>query len=156
MKLDELPGSKENPAWSLTGIFAGMLTVSWDRLTNNVQREEAFLNRFGRLARNSFERNITAAWRYRTLVGERDRARQIGMRSRKRNLLLIISLLTPACCFAQGARIGTTQERKACSRDASHFCKKLLGDDMAVLRCLQHNRTALSPSCQKVFQSHGK
>jgi hypothetical protein len=67
--------------------------------------------------------------------------------------LLIVSLLTPPCCFAQGAQIGKTRERKACSRDASHFCKKLLGDDMAVLKCLQQNRQRLVRVVRKSFKA---
>ncbi|MDD1535450.1 MULTISPECIES: hypothetical protein [unclassified Bradyrhizobium] len=56
--------------------------------------------------------------------------------------------------FAQG-HMGTPQEQKACSRDASRFCRKDLGNDMAVQGCLQANRAKLSKSCSKVFQSHG-
>jgi hypothetical protein len=51
--------------------------------------------------------------------------------------------------------MGTPQEQKACSRDASRFCRKDLGNDMAVQGCLQANRAKLSKSCSKVFQSHG-
>jgi hypothetical protein len=43
----------------------------------------------------------------------------------------------------------------ACSRDASRFCRKDLGNDGAVQACLQANRAKLSKSCSKVFQSHG-
>ncbi|MBR0989770.1 hypothetical protein JQ580_03465 [Bradyrhizobium japonicum] len=56
--------------------------------------------------------------------------------------------------FAQG-HMGTPQEQKACSRDAQRFCRKDLGNDMAVQGCLQANRAKLSKSCNKVFQSHG-
>jgi hypothetical protein len=56
--------------------------------------------------------------------------------------------------IAQG-RAGSPQEQQACSRDASRFCRKQLGDDGAVQACLQQNRTKLSASCQKVFESHG-
>jgi hypothetical protein len=58
--------------------------------------------------------------------------------------------------FAQSGRPGTTQEQQACSRDASRFCRKQLGDDAAVQQCLQQNREKLSASCLKVFQSHGQ
>ena len=56
--------------------------------------------------------------------------------------------------FAQG-HMGTSQEQSACSRDASKFCRKDLGNDGAVQACLQANRAKLSKSCSKVFQSHG-
>ena len=55
---------------------------------------------------------------------------------------------------AQGHQ-GTSQEQRACSRDASHFCRKDLGNDFAVQSCLQANRAKLSRSCSKVFESHG-
>jgi hypothetical protein len=57
---------------------------------------------------------------------------------------------------AQGGHLGTPQEQHACSRDASRFCRKQLGDDGAVQQCLQQNRQRLSSACQKVFQSHGQ
>jgi hypothetical protein len=70
-----------------------------------------------------------------------------------KNLLLVVSLLLigTSACLAQGGHMGTPQEQKACSRDASRFCRKQLGDDTAVQQCLQQNRTKLSSACQKVF-----
>jgi hypothetical protein len=74
-----------------------------------------------------------------------------------RNVLFIVSLVLAgtSASFAQGGVMGTPQEQKACSRDASRFCRKQLGDDTAVQQCLQQNRAKLSSGCQKVFQSHG-
>ena len=66
--------------------------------------------------------------------------------------LATLSGLSPA--LAQG-HMGTPQEQHACSRDASRFCRKDLGNDGAVQSCLQANRAKLSRSCSKVFQSHG-
>jgi hypothetical protein len=74
-----------------------------------------------------------------------------------RNVLFIATLLltgVPAS-FGQGGHMGTPQEQQACSRDASRFCRKQMGDDSAVQQCLQKNRRKLSSTCQKVFQSHG-
>jgi hypothetical protein len=51
---------------------------------------------------------------------------------------------------------GTQQEQQACSRDASRFCRKELGNDGAVQQCLQQHRTKLSAACKSVFQSHGQ
>lgn len=62
--------------------------------------------------------------------------------------------LSDVPAFAQG-HMGTPQEQKACSRDASRFCRKDLGNDFAVQGCLQANRSKLSKSCSKVFKSHG-
>jgi hypothetical protein len=68
--------------------------------------------------------------------------------------LTVVSGLSNAPAFAQG-HMGSPQEQQACSRDASRFCRKDLGNDMAVQGCLQANRAKLSRSCSKVFQSHG-
>ena len=68
--------------------------------------------------------------------------------------LAALTGLSSAPALAQG-HMGTPQEQNACSRDASRFCRKQLGDDGAVQGCLQQNRAKLSASCQKVFQSHG-
>jgi hypothetical protein len=65
----------------------------------------------------------------------------------------MLMLLGPSVALAQHA--GTPQEQRACSRDANHFCRKDLGDDMAVQQCLQQNRSRLSMSCRRVFESHG-
>jgi hypothetical protein len=78
------------------------------------------------------------------------------LRIAAQELLIVSLLLTPTYCFAQEAQhLGTPQERKACSRDASRFCRQVLGDDMAVSQCLQQHRAKLIRSCQQVFQNHG-
>jgi hypothetical protein len=72
-------------------------------------------------------------------------------------LAFIHLFLTMGLCSAsaQGGHLGSPQEQKACSRDASRFCRKQLGDDSSVQQCLQQNRTKLSAACKKVFESHG-
>lgn len=69
-------------------------------------------------------------------------------------MLAALGGLSSVPAFAQG-QMGTPQEQKACSRDASRFCRKELGNDMAVQGCLQANRAKLSRACSKVFQSRG-
>ena len=68
--------------------------------------------------------------------------------------LAALTGLPNAPALAQG-HMGSPQEQQACSRDASRFCRKDLGNDGAVQSCLQANRAKLSRSCSKVFQSHG-
>lgn len=70
--------------------------------------------------------------------------------------IALVALAGPsnAPALAQG-HMGSPQEQKACSRDASRLCRKDLGNDGAVQSCLQANRTKLSRACSKVFQSHG-
>jgi hypothetical protein len=72
-----------------------------------------------------------------------------------RVVLLAITMLILDCCIVQ-AQSGTPQERSACSRDASRFCRKMLNDgDSAVQQCLQQHRDQLGRACRKVFESHG-
>jgi hypothetical protein len=66
---------------------------------------------------------------------------------------LMVSVVANGIALAQHG--GTQQEQAACSRDASRFCRKDLGDDGAVQQCLQMKRASLSRSCKKVFESHG-
>ena len=68
--------------------------------------------------------------------------------------LAALTGLSSAPALAQG-HMGSPQEQQACSRDASRFCRKDLGNDGAVQGCLQANRSKLSRACSKVFQSHG-
>ena len=66
-----------------------------------------------------------------------------------------LAVLLGASGAAQAQHMGTKQEQAACSRDASRFCRKDLGDDNAVQQCLQMKRASLSSSCKRVFASHG-
>ena len=72
-----------------------------------------------------------------------------------KKLALAVTLLVANVPLAFAQHPGTPQEQNACSRDASRFCRKDLGNDGAVQSCLQQNRSRLSKSCQKVFESHG-
>jgi len=68
---------------------------------------------------------------------------------------LALTLLVANVPFALAQHPGTPQEQKACSRDASRFCRQYLGNDNEVQVCLQQNRARLSAPCKKVFESHG-
>ncbi|HWX63482.1 hypothetical protein [Bradyrhizobium sp.] len=68
-------------------------------------------------------------------------------------LAVLVAFGPISAAWAQHA--GTPQEQRACSRDASRFCRNELGNDMAVQQCLQQNRASLSRACSKVFASHG-
>jgi hypothetical protein len=69
-------------------------------------------------------------------------------------LTLIILFAPVSAALAQG-HAGTPDEQRACSRDASRFCRQSLGNDTAVQQCLQEHRARLSRGCRKVFESHG-
>jgi len=74
--------------------------------------------------------------------------------------LLVLSLLSvtaSTAAFAEGQHSGTDQEQKACARDVTRFCQKLMNQgDLVVLSCLQQNRPKLSASCNQVLVSHGQ
>ena len=70
-------------------------------------------------------------------------------------IVLFLSASIGTLSAQSGSHLGTPQEQKACSHDASRLCRKQLGDDNAVQQCLQQNRAKLSGSCKRVFESHG-
>ena len=70
-------------------------------------------------------------------------------------LVLALMLLVANISLALAQHAGTRQEQNACSRDASRFCRRDLGNDNAVQACLQQNRARLSVTCRRVFEAHG-
>jgi hypothetical protein len=67
--------------------------------------------------------------------------------------LLFVSLSSGA--FAQHG--GTDQEQKACARDVSRFCRKMMDQgDFVILACLQQNRPRLTAACRQVLTDHGQ
>lgn len=69
--------------------------------------------------------------------------------------LTLVSLSLSAGAMAQGR--GTTEEQKACTRDAQRHCRAVLDQgDLVVLSCLQQNRAKISPACDQVLKSHGQ
>lgn len=60
--------------------------------------------------------------------------------------------LIPASMTPAAAQDRATQE-KACSRDVSRHCRKVMNDgDFAIQQCLLQNRDKLSPACRKVVE----
>jgi len=51
---------------------------------------------------------------------------------------------------------GTPEEQAACAPDSTKFCKALEPNQLAVLGCLQRNRTKISVACRRVLESHGQ
>lgn len=72
-----------------------------------------------------------------------------------KKLALTLMLLIANVPLALAQHPGTPQEQNACSRDASRFCRRDLGNDDAVQACLQQHRTRLSAACRRVFERHG-
>ncbi|WP_438275050.1 cysteine rich repeat-containing protein [Nitrobacter sp.] len=52
---------------------------------------------------------------------------------------------------------GTEAEQRACSRDVSRFCRKVMDQgDFTILACLQENRVKLTKACNQVLLNHGQ
>jgi hypothetical protein len=73
-------------------------------------------------------------------------------------------VLLPATASAQQKPIpspfsdmmkGTPEEERACAPDSAKFCQRFEPDPLAVLGCLQRNRTQISKSCQTVLRNRG-
>ena len=59
--------------------------------------------------------------------------------------------------FAQAQHGGTDVEQKACARDVTRFCRKVLDQgDFTILACLKENRPKLTPACNQVLVDHGQ
>jgi hypothetical protein len=76
-------------------------------------------------------------------------------------IFLLFALLmfgsTAAMAQAQGQHSGTDQEQKACARDVTRHCRKLMDQgDFAILACLQENRAKLTKACAQVLTNHGQ
>lgn len=75
-------------------------------------------------------------------------------------LLLLPVLLMPVTTGAmaqQPQHGGTDQEQKACARDVSRHCRKLMDQgDFAILACLQQHRSKLTKACAQVLINHGQ
>lgn len=72
--------------------------------------------------------------------------------------LLAALLMAPATAQAQkGPYRGAPNEETACRGDAHRHCRAVLNQgDMAVLACLQQQRSKLSRACQAVLGRHGQ
>ncbi len=78
-----------------------------------------------------------------------------------RKIFLVLSVLSVAAstgAFAQAQQhSGTDEEQKACSRDVTRFCRKLMDQgDLVILSCLKENRSKLTPACSAVLVNHGQ
>ena len=52
---------------------------------------------------------------------------------------------------------GTEAEQRACARDVTRFCRKVIDQgDFTILVCLQQNRPKISKACDAVLVSHGQ
>jgi len=75
-----------------------------------------------------------------------------------RFLVALALLLVPMSTGAVAQqRSGTEQEQKACARDVSRHCRKVMDQgDFVVLACLKENRQKLSAACNQVLVSHNQ
>lgn len=72
---------------------------------------------------------------------------------------VLFALLTfgSTAAMAQAQHSGTDTEQKACARDVTRHCRKLMDQgDFAILACLQQHRPQLSKACAQVLTNHGQ
>jgi hypothetical protein len=70
--------------------------------------------------------------------------------------IMLAALVLMACPASSMAQQGTPQEQAACRPDTRKLCRDLVGNDMAVLSCLQQNRAKLGRACREVLERHGR
>jgi hypothetical protein len=72
--------------------------------------------------------------------------------------LLLTFGWTVTLAQAQGQpHSGTEAEQRACSRDVSRFCRKVMDQgDFTILACLQEHRPKLTKACNQVLLNHGQ
>ena len=70
--------------------------------------------------------------------------------------IILVALVLVACPSAGMAQQGTPQEQAACRPDTRKFCRDMVGNEMAVLACLQQNRAKISRACREVLERHGR
>lgn len=71
--------------------------------------------------------------------------------------LLLTFASTEAMAQGQPPHSGTEAEQRACSRDVSRFCRKVIDQgDFTILACLKENRSKLTKACNEVLLSHGQ
>ena len=72
----------------------------------------------------------------------------------KRSILIFTFLLVSSAANAAG---GTPEDERACGKSAQRFCAKVVrSGDMAVLSCLQQNRTRIARSCQQMLKKYNQ
>ncbi|MBS0528008.1 MAG: hypothetical protein JSS22_01275 [Proteobacteria bacterium] len=70
--------------------------------------------------------------------------------------LLLVLGSTVTIARAQ-SHSGTDAEQRACSRDVTRFCRKVIDQgDFTILACLKENRPKLTKACNEVLLSHGQ
>jgi hypothetical protein len=71
--------------------------------------------------------------------------------------LLLTFASTGALAQGQPPHSGTDAEQRACARDVSRFCRKVIDQgDFTILACLKENRSKLTKACNQVLLSHGQ
>ena len=82
-------------------------------------------------------------------------SRRISLPSLAWTAALALSLASIPAFVAPAAAQDRAAQEKACSRDVSRHCRKLMNDgDFAIQQCLLQNREKLSPGCRKMVEGH--
>jgi hypothetical protein len=70
---------------------------------------------------------------------------------------LVFATLIVSTSFATAQGSGTPEDKAACQSSVKQYCtSSIQGGDMAVLACLQQNRSRIAPACQQVLVKYGQ
>ncbi len=71
--------------------------------------------------------------------------------------LLMTILFSFALASVALAQSATPEDERACSASVQRYCRSVVqGGDLAILACLQRNRSRIARSCQQVLIKYGQ
>jgi hypothetical protein len=68
------------------------------------------------------------------------------------SIVLTIALLVAFSGSLRAEEEGTAAQRSACTPDVFRLCAWHIPDHDAITKCLQQNKSKLSPKCREVFE----
>lgn len=70
---------------------------------------------------------------------------------------ILVLAITFVMSAAAHAASGTPKDQRACKQSVKQYCASTIqAGDMAVLACLQQNRSRISKPCRQVLVSYGQ
>ena len=73
------------------------------------------------------------------------------------NRFILAVAMTATLTAGAFAQSGTPEDQRACNASVQKYCaRSIQGGDMAILGCLQQNRSRISSSCRQVLVKYGQ
>jgi hypothetical protein len=74
-----------------------------------------------------------------------------------RSIIVVAAIFVVSGAALAQSSSGTPEDQAACRASVKQYCAQAIqGGDMAVLGCLQQNRSRISKSCQQVLIKYGQ